>query len=103
MMGDNPTTRIDLTANAGKDGRKENPMTQAQKDKTMDRAVNIAAIIVTALVTGAVAWGATAQRVSYVEREISDIRPILMRIDRTLSAMEQCARETERRLERLEQ
>ena len=77
-------------------------MTQAQKDKTMDRAVNIAAIIVTALVTGAVAWGATAQRVSYVEKEISDIRPILMRIDRTLSAMEQSSRETSRRLDRLE-
>ena len=35
-------------------------MTQAQKDKVADRAVNIIAIIVTALVTGAVTWGATA-------------------------------------------
>ena len=77
-------------------------MTQAQKEKATDRAVNIIAIIVTALVTGAVTWGATVQRVSYVEREISDIRPILMRIDRTLSTLEQSGRETSRRLERLE-
>lgn len=64
-------------------------MTQAQKDKVTDRAVNIIAVIITAILTGAVTWGATVQRVSYVEREISDIRPILMRIDRTLSTLEQ--------------
>ena len=77
-------------------------MTQAQKDKVTDRAANIAAIIITALVTGAVTWGATVQRVSYVEREISDIRPILMRIDRTLSALEQFGSDTARRLDKLE-
>ena len=77
-------------------------MTQAQKDKVTDRAVNIIAVIITAILTGAVTWGATVQRVSYVEREISDIRPILMRIDRTLSMLEQCGRDTARRLDKLE-
>jgi hypothetical protein len=77
-------------------------MTQAQKDKTTERLINIGVIIGTAVFTAAITWGATVQRVSYVEAEIAEIRPILMRIDRTLSALEQCGRDTARRLERLE-
>jgi hypothetical protein len=74
-------------------------MTQAQKESI---GVNLLIIVVTALVTGAITWGANAQRITYLEREISDIRPILMRIDRTLSVIEQSGKECQRRIERLE-
>jgi hypothetical protein len=74
-------------------------MTQAQKENI---GINVVIIIATALVTGAITWGANAQRITYLEREVSDIRPILMRIDRTLSTIEQSGRECQRRVERLE-
>jgi Tfp pilus assembly protein PilN len=74
-------------------------MTQAQRESV---GVNILVIVITALVTGAITWGANAQRITYLEREVSDLRPILMRIDRTLSTIEQSGRECQRRIERLE-
>jgi hypothetical protein len=74
-------------------------MTQAQKESF---GLNVIIIIVTALVTGAITWGANSQRIDYLEREIADIRPILMRIDRTLSTIEQSGRECQRRIDRIE-
>ena len=74
-------------------------MTQAQKESM---GLNIVVIVVTALVTGAITWGANNQRITYLEREIADIRPILMRIDRTLSTIEQSGRECQRRIDRVE-
>ena len=74
-------------------------MTQAQRESV---GVNILVIVITALVTGAITWGANAQRITYLEREVSDLRPVLMRIDRTLSTIEQSGRECQRRIERLE-
>jgi hypothetical protein len=64
--------------------------------------MNIVVIIATALVTGAITWGANSQRLTYLEREVSDIRPLLMRIDRTLSTIEQSGRECQRRIDRVE-
>jgi hypothetical protein len=77
-------------------------MTQQQKDRWAERAVSTAIIIATALLTGAATWGSVSQRIFYLEREIVDIRPILMRLDRALSVIEQSARDTDRRLDRLE-
>jgi hypothetical protein len=74
-------------------------MTQSQKESV---GVNITVIVITALVTGAITWGANSQRINYLEREIADIRPILMRIDRTLSTIEQSSREIHRRIDRVE-
>jgi hypothetical protein len=74
-------------------------MTTAQKESF---GLNVIIIIVTALVTGAITWGANSQRIDYLEREIADIRPILMRIDRTLSTIEQSGRECQRRIGRIE-
>jgi len=74
-------------------------MTQAQKESI---GMNIVVIIATALVTGAITWGANSQRITYLEREVSDIRPLLMRIDRTLSTIEQSGRECQRRIDRVE-
>jgi hypothetical protein len=74
-------------------------MTTAQKESF---GLNVIIIIVTALVTGAITWGANSQRIDYLEREIADIRPILMRIDRTLSTIEQSGRECQRRIDRIE-
>jgi len=74
-------------------------MTTAQKESF---SLNVIIIIVTALVTGAITWGANSQRIDYLEREIADIRPILMRIDRTLSTIEQSGRECQRRIDRIE-
>jgi len=74
-------------------------MTQAQKENV---GINVVIIVITALVTAAITWGANNQRITYLERELSDVRPILMRIDRTLSTIEQSGRECQRRVERLE-
>ena len=74
-------------------------MTAQQKESV---GVNITVIVITALVTGAITWGANSQRINYLEREIADIRPILMRIDRTLSTIEQSSREIHRRIDRVE-
>ena len=74
-------------------------MTQSQKESI---GVNITVIVITAIITGAITWGANSQRITYLEREIADIRPILMRIDRTLSTIEQSSRETHRRIDRVE-
>jgi hypothetical protein len=74
-------------------------MTAAQKESALG---NLIIIAITALVTGAITWGANTQRITYLEREIADIRPILMRIDRTLSTIEQSGRECIRRIDRIE-
>jgi len=63
---------------------------------------NLIAIVLTAIVTGAITWGANAQRITYLEREISEIRPVLLRIDRTLSNIERGTQDYDRRLNRLE-
>jgi hypothetical protein len=77
-------------------------MTQNTKSITGTVAVNLLTILATALITGAITWGANNQRLEYMEREIQDIRPMMSRIDKTLSAMEQMTRDNERRISRLE-
>jgi len=77
-------------------------MTTQQRENMSAWFLNALLILATAMITGAITWGANNQRIVYVERELQDIRPVLMRIDRALSSIEQQSRDFHRRIDRLE-
>lgn len=55
-----------------------------------------------ALLGAGVAWGTLNARVERLEAEYIGQRPLLQKIDRNLSALDQCIRDMARRVDRLE-
>ena len=55
-----------------------------------------------ALLGAGVAWGTLNSRVERLETEFSGQRPILLNIDRSMSSVEQCIRDMDRRIGRIE-
>ena len=78
-------------------------MTSKMRASISVSAIGALAGVAGAILGAGVAWGSLNARVVRLESEFIGQRPVLLRIDRSLSGIEQCIRDFGRRLDRLEQ
>ncbi len=77
-------------------------MTDSTKTK-INSGLCVTVLTLIGIIAGAgVAWGAYGTRVARLENDIAELRPAIYKISHTLPRIEQMLRESERRLQRLE-